>query len=285
MIENIQNLIRLKKCVEERRPLIHCITNPISIHDCANVVLAAGGRPIMAEHPREVSQITKTSQALMLNLGNITDVRMESMKKSLLTANEEKIPVLLDLVGVSCSDMRREYAKELLRMGHISVLKGNMSEILTMAGEESHSVGIDAGAEDALTSGNLKRVVSCFREFAQRNKAVILASGKADLIVSEDLAFLVENGNEMMSEITGTGCMLGALSSTFLAGTKKEEETDENSIDTVYAVLLGTIIMGIAGEMASEISHGPGTFQISFLDALYRMEEDKIIQRGKIRSI
>ena len=79
--------------------------------------------------------------------------------------------------------------------------------------------------------------------------------------------------------------MLGALSSTFLAGTKKEEEKDENSIDTVYAVLLGTIIMGIAGEMASEISHGPGTFQISFLDALYRMEEDKIIQRGKIRSI
>ena len=161
-IQNLQKMMALQKLVKKIRPLIHCITNPISIHDCAKVVLDAGGRPIMAEHPREVEQITETAQALMLNLGNITDVRMESMKRSLAAANKKGIPVLLDLVGVACSDLRREYASELLQTGTISVLKGNMSEILEMAGEESHSIGIDAGIQDTLTPENLEKVIECF---------------------------------------------------------------------------------------------------------------------------
>ena len=145
-----ESLGDLRKRIKEEKPLIHCITNPISIHDCANIILAAGTRPIMAEHPLEVEEITATAGALMLNLGNITDVRMESMERSLRTARKAGIPVLLDLVGVSCSSLRNDFSQNLLEIGGISVIKGNMSEILTAAGMPCHGAGIGARTEGAL---------------------------------------------------------------------------------------------------------------------------------------
>ena len=284
-IQNLQKMMALQKLVKKIRPLIHCITNPISIHDCANVVLAAGGRPTMAEHPREVEQITETAQALMLNLGNITDVRMESMKRSLAAANKKGIPVLLDLVGVACSDLRREYASELLQTGTISVLKGNMSEILEMAGEESHSIGIDAGIQDTLTPENLEKVIECFQSMAKRTGAVILASGKTDLIVDAAEAYAVENGDAMMSEITGTGCMLGTVCSTYLGGVHVSTAQNTCEIKMIHAVLLGAAVMGIAGELAAEDSHGPGSFQIRFLDFLYQIDGKLLGIKGKINRV
>ena len=284
-IQNLQKMMALQKLVKKIRPLIHCITNPISIHDCANVVLAAGGRPIMAEHPREVEQITETAQALMLNLGNITDVRMESMKRSLAAANKKGIPVLLDLVGVACSDLRREYASELLQTGTISVLKGNMSEILEMAGEESHSIGIDAGIQDTLTPENLEKVIECFQSMAKRTGAVILASGKTDLIVDAAEVYAVENGDAMMSEITGTGCMLGTVCSTYLGGVHVSTAQNTCEIKMIHAVLLGAAVMGIAGELAAEDSHGPGSFQIRFLDFLYQIDGKLLGIKGKINRV
>lgn len=160
-----QRILQLRKRIKEEKPLIHCITNPISIHDCANVVLAVGARPIMAEHPAEVTDITASAGALMLNLGNITDARIESMKRSMRTAMENKIPVLLDLVGVACSDLRLDLARELLSIGHPAVLKGNMSELLAVSGLPSHAIGIDAGAQDALTAENMETVSEVLRAF------------------------------------------------------------------------------------------------------------------------
>ena len=127
------------------QPLIHCITNPISIHDCANIILAAGGRPIMAEHPAEVAEITRNSHALALNLGNITDARMKSMPESLKTAASLHIPVMLDLVGTACSNLRYEFAQKLMNIHMPELLKGNMSELLAMSGQTAHAIGIDAG--------------------------------------------------------------------------------------------------------------------------------------------
>ena len=129
MIKKLENLKEQNRLT---KPLIHCITNPISIHDCANIVLASGARPIMAEHPLEVAEITSTAQVLALNLGNITDARMEAMPIALKTAVQKEIPVLLDLVGTACSTLRKNFAKELLEIHVPSVLKGNMSELLAM---------------------------------------------------------------------------------------------------------------------------------------------------------
>ena len=206
-----QKLLKLRRQIKNDKPLIHCITNPISIHDCANVILAVGARPIMAEHPAEVAGITGSAGALMLNLGNITDARIQSMKRSMRTAVEKNIPVLLDLVGVACSDLRLDLARELLSIGHPAVLKGNMSELLAVSGLPSHAIGIDAGEQDALTAENMEAVSDVLKAFSRNNQAVVLATGKQDFVTDGEQIVLIENGTPALSGITGTGCMVGAL--------------------------------------------------------------------------
>ena len=109
-----KEICQIRAAVQQEAPLIHCITNPISIHDCANVVLAAGGRPMMAEHPEEVEEITATAGALALNLGNITDARKASILIAEKAAMARKIPVILDMVGIGCSHFRRDITEEFL---------------------------------------------------------------------------------------------------------------------------------------------------------------------------
>ena len=142
----MRKLNEIRAAVRDRRPLIHCITNPISINQCANAVLAAGARPIMAEHPAEVKEITESADALVLNLGNITDVRMESMEIALRAAKEKGIPVVLDAVGTACSGLRREYAARLLATAKPAVLKGNYSEIYALYRTAYRASGVDADA-------------------------------------------------------------------------------------------------------------------------------------------
>ena len=243
-----QRILQLRKRIKEEKPLIHCITNPISIHDCANVVLAVGARPIMAEHPAEVTGITASAGALMLNLGNITDARIESMKRSMRTAMENKIPVLLDLVGVACSDLRLNLARELLRIGHPAVL----------------------------------------------------ATGKQDFVTDGERVVLVQNGSAALSGITGTGCMVGALTAAFLPGCEDniakemtdsieagvwsgvEMELNGRSGNYLAAAVLGTALMGIAGEEAEKISRGPGSFQVNLLDEIYGLSDRQLLDLLKI---
>lgn len=295
-----QRILQLRKRIKEEKPLIHCITNPISIHDCANVILAVGARPIMAEHPAEVADITASAGALMLNLGNITDARIKSMKQSMRTAMENKIPVLLDLVGVACSSLRLDLARELLSIGHPAVLKGNMSELLAVSGLPSHAIGIDAGAQDALTAENMETVSEVLKAFSRSNQAIVLATGKQDFVTDGERVVLVQNGSAALSGITGTGCMVGALTAAFLPGGEDniaKEMTD--SIETgvwsgveiglngksgnyLAAAVLGTALMGIAGEEAEKISRGPGSFQVNLLDEIYGLSDRQLLDLLKI---
>ena len=295
-----QRILQLRKLIKEEKPLIHCITNPISIHDCANVVLAVGARPIMAEHPAEVADITASAGALMLNLGNITDARIESMKRSMRTAMEKKIPVLLDLVGVACSDLRLDLARELLSIGHPAVLKGNMSELLAVSGLPSHAIGIDAGAQDALTEENIDGVSEVLKAFSRNNQAIVLATGKQDFVTDGERVVLVQNGSVALSGITGTGCMVGALTAAFLPGCEDniaKEMTDNietgvwsggemglngRSGNYLAAAVLGTALMGIAGEEAEKISRGPGSFQVNLLDEIYELSDRQLLDLLKI---
>lgn len=267
-----QKLLKLRKQIKEEKPLIHCITNPISIHDCANVVLAVGARPIMAEHPAEVADITESAGALMLNLGNITDARIQSMKRSMRTAVEKNIPVLLDLVGVACSDLRLDLARELLSIGHPAVLKGNMSELLAVSGLPSHAIGIDAGEQDALTVENIEAISDVLRAFSRNNQAVVLATGKQDFVTDGEQIVLIGNGTPVLSGIAGTGCMVGALTAAFLPGR-----------EYLAAAVLGTALMGIAGEEAEKISRGPGSFQVNLLDEIYGIADEELMERLKIQ--
>ncbi|MBR5960863.1 MAG: hydroxyethylthiazole kinase [Clostridia bacterium] len=247
----MRKLNEICSAVREKRPLIHCITNPISINQCANAILAAGARPIMAEHPAEVKEITETADALMLNLGSITDVRMQSMEISLRAAKEKGIPVVLDAVGAACSGLRREFAIRLLEMSAPAVLKGNSSEIYALYRAAYRSSGVDA--DSALSE---KEVREAAGELARKYKTTVLASAKTDIVTDSVRYALIRNGTPQLAGVTGTGCMLGALCGAYLSVCPGME-----------AATAACAVLGACGQMA-ETPKGSGTFMVNLLDAL-----------------
>ena len=214
----------------------------------------------MAEHPAEVAEITSHAQSLALNLGNITDARMKSMPESLKIATSLHIPVMLDLVGTACSNLRYEFAQKLMNIHMPELLKGNMSELLAMSGQTAHAIGIDAGVQDVLTDANRSHLKELFQEKASRWNTTLLITGKEDMIVSANKCEFITNGTPAMSQITGTGCMLGMICATYLAVT-----------DPFTAAVSAAREFGTAGERAEKNSSGPGSFQTELFDQFYNL--------------
>ena len=198
----------------------------------------------MAEHPAEVAEITRNSHALALNLGNITDARMKSMPESLKTAASLHIPVMLDLVGTACSNLRYEFAQNLMNIHMPELLKGNMSELLAMSGQTAHAIGIDAGVQDVLTDANRSHLKELFQEKASQWNTTLLITGKEDMIVSASKCEFITNGTPAMSQITGTGCQLSGMLTAFLCANPEE------MLDAAAAAVC---IMGTAGEIGGKI--------------------------------
>ncbi|AOZ97149.1 hydroxyethylthiazole kinase [Butyrivibrio hungatei] len=268
-------IIKKLKCSNK---LIHCITNPISIMQCANSVLGLGARPIMAEHPAEVVDITDSADALLINLGNITDVRMEAMRKSFETALYKRIPIVVDAVGVACSDIRKEffYKKLITAMDCICtteeskpflVIKGNYSEIKALYDDNYKGSGVDGDA-----SLNTEDIASVAKELAKDLDAVILASGKTDIVTDGERNYAVANGVKELGMITGTGCMLGAICASFLAAQ-----------EDIEAVAEACAFLGIAGERAAKEPVGSGTFLVKLLDEVSLLQDEDIRKLAKIR--
>ena len=254
--------------VRVKQPLIHCITNPISINQCANAILSVGGRPIMAEHPKEVAEITRTAQGLMLNLGNITDIRMDSIRISADIAAKNGIPILLDAVGVACSRLRRDFLRELLSLITPTVIKGNYSEINALYQNSYSSSGVDA--DDSIDTAAIDR---CSVALAKEKNTIILASGKVDVLTDGKQLVHIHNGTPQLSAVTGTGCMLGALCAACLSS--------EPSLD---AVIAACALLGISGEKA-RTSGGNGTFFVNLMDALSNLSAEDICQNIKMEEI
>lgn len=242
----------MEKADRENNCLIHCITNPISINQTANAVLALGAKPIMAEHPLEVEEITKTASALLLNTGNISDVRMASMKISLKVANSKNIPVVLDAVGCACSALRNNFVSELFSEGKFTVIKGNYSEILAIGDDAYKDIGVDA--KTGINEEDVKRAIL---KISSDTNAIVLATGKADFIGFDNSVTEVSGGSEMLSSVTGTGCILGAVIATYLAR--------EN---TFNCVVEACNFFKQCGEEATRNNAGNGTFMVNLIDAL-----------------
>ena len=249
----------LKRAVKEKKPLIHCITNPISIHACANAVLALGARPIMAEHPKEVCEITKTARALMLNLGNITDARLESMGISAETAQKNNIPFVIDVVGIACSELRRNFALGLTEKNAPAVIKGNYSEINALFSSVYRSSGVDA--DSSLKTEEIDKIAV---NLAKKYNTTVLASGKTDIVASSEKLIHINNGSAQLGGVTGTGCMQGAICACFLA-----------EGGGALAAAAACAVLGICGEKA-ETQKGSGTFFVNLLDALSVLSDSDI---------
>ncbi len=278
-VENIINSIR------SNAPLIHCITNPISINDCANAVLAVGAKPIMAEHPKEVAKITSMASVLAINLGNITDARINSIMISGKTSLENNIPSVIDAVGVTCSDIRLELAKEYINVCRPAVIKGNISEIKVLNGLSSDAAGIDVSDKDTFSSDNevkMKYTGELVKELAKKTNSVVVATGVVDTISDGCEVYYIQNGCEMMSSITGTGCMLNVLIASYISAGKY---TDTKILDNA---ICATALLGIAGERARDYTlknnAGLGTFHVRLLDEISLINAKTLCENAMISS-
>ena len=210
----------------------------------------------MAEHPKEVSEITRNAHALLINMGNITDVRMKSMRISVLTAREKGIPVILDAVGVGCSALRKEFVRNLIQDDPPDVIKGNYSEICALYDNKYKSQGVDADL-----SLDKNPVKDAAIRLALKYNCVVLASGKVDIVTDgKELAY-INNGSPQLAKITGTGCMLGAVCACC-----------ETVARGITGAVNACIIMGVCGYLA-ETDKGNGSFAINLMDRLSHLEK------------
>ena len=263
-----QTLPRLRRSLRAEQPLIHCITNHISIRICANAILALGGRPIMAEHPAEVAEITASAGALCLNLGNISDARMDAMLAAGVSAQQHKVPCVLDLVGVGCSALRLDFAHRLIREVHPVLLKGNASELRAVCGLAHHAKGIDANESDPIEN------IRAAQTAAQRFEASVLLSGAEDVVTDGAQTALIRNGVPRMADVTGTGCMQGMLAGAFLAVASPME-----------SAVSAAVLMGLSGEYAEDVfqrTQSITQFGNGLIDGIYTLSDEVLTQQARV---
>lgn len=271
-MKNLKEILETRKKLKEKSPLIHAITHPIAINMAANAILAIGGQPICAAHPDEVGEIVNMSDSLSINLGNITSERMVAMERAARAANDKEIPLAIDMVGVGASTLRFDFANKLLNNFHFDLIKGNASEIRATAIGKSSAKGVDVGEADRLRGENIKNLALEARDLALKYDSVVLITGETDLIVGNDLYIEIKNGVENLSRITGTGCMLTAIISSFMA-----------AADPLDASLLGLLIMEVAAEKVE--NDRLYTFFVSLMDEIGLISDEEILEKAKVRKV
>lgn len=261
------------EAVRKAAPLIHNITNYVTANDCANLLLACGASPIMADEPDEAEEITSICAGLNLNLGTLSQRTVLSMLSAGKRANELGRPVLLDPVGAGASGLRTGTALRLLEKIRFTALRGNASEIKTLAAGHGMTRGVDADAVDRVTDGNLEEAVSFARRFAGETGAVVIVTGAIDVVADRDRAYCVRNGHPMMSKVTGVGCQLSALTAAFLAA---------NRAHPLEAAAAAVCAMGLCGEIACSRMgplDGNAAYRGYLIDAMYNLTP-KALEEG-----
>lgn len=274
-IDIAQKVVELLNRLKNKKPLIHNITNYVTVNDCANILLAIGASPIMADDLKESADITSIASALVINIGTLNERTIESMIASGKKANELNIPVVLDPVGAGASSFRNETTKRILEEIKISVLRGNMSEIKFIAGLESETKGVDASESDLKSYSD--EGIRVAKSLAKRFNCTVAITGVCDIVSDGEKSVTIANGTKMLSNVTGTGCMTTALVGGYLGACETKE-------DLFIAAISGIVSMGICGEIAEERAGniGLGSFHMAIIDAVSNLDEDILLNRNKI---
>ncbi len=261
--------------VRKKSPLIHNITNYVTVNDCANALLACGGSPIMADDAEEVEEITTICSGLNINIGTLNSRTIESMLLAGRKAAELHHPVVLDPVGAGASRLRTDTALRLMSEIPFTVIRGNISEIKAVSGSNVATQGVDANIADRVTEENLDDVISFVKALSQKTGAVIAVTGAIDLICDREKAFVIRNGHPMMASVTGTGCMLSAITAAYVAA---------NPDAVTEAAAAAVCVMGLAGETAfSRLSEqdGNASYRNYIIDAICRMTPEQLEKGAK----
>ena len=270
------------KNIREKNPLTHCITNRVTINDCANASLAIGGSPLMAEDIDELEEIVTIADALVINIGTLTKTQIESMKFAAKTATNTNTPIILDPVGVGVSKLRNDTTIYLIENNDIATIRGNINEIKAIAkltgliDENNTAKGVDVNIDDIITQENLAANGEIIKELAAKLDTTILASGPIDILSDGETTIAIDNGDEMMPLITGSGCMLSTIVGSCVGGSAPLEGS-----------LVAILAMNIAGEKArakvDANDEGTGSFRAYLIDYLYKTNAESLINESNIQ--
>ena len=261
----IQKAALLLSAVREERPLVHCITNYVAANDSANLLLAVGASPIMADCAAEASEIAEKADGLLLNLGIPNPDKIRAMQLAGETANLLYKPVVLDPVGAGVSAYRRGALRRLLDRVQVRIIRANAGEMQTLAGGESVSEGVD-------TVGMVHHAETFAKAVAERYDCIAAVTGETDVITDGKRTVRILNGHPMLSVLTGSGCMTSALTAAFMSVAD----------DALAAAIAGIAFMGICGELAAEHSELPGSFHAALLDAAAAMTAGRFLEKIRI---
>ena len=262
-----------RECLEQvraQRPLIHSITNYVTINDVANMLLACGARPIMSDEPSDIQEITSGCQGLNVNLGMLNQQKIESIFLACEKASELGNAMVLDPVGIGASSLRQDMASRLLQEFPFTAVRGNISEIKTLALQTGKNSGVDADRSDEVREDNLDVMVKMVMEFSGQSGIVTAVTGAIDLVSDGKHCFVVRNGRAEMNRITGTGCQLSGLLTAFLAA---------NSEEPLMAAAAAVCGMGVAGEIGwtyMQEGDGNATYRNRLIDAMYHMTGEQL---------
>jgi len=254
------NIFPFLQAVRDKRPLVHHITNWVTIFDCAQVVKSFGASPVMAHAPEEADAMTSIASALVLNIGTLTTDVVESMKIAAAAANRKGIPVVLDACGAGATPFRDRKCAEILDAVKVAVIKGNRSEVSRIAGLAADTKGVDAGH----VSADLREVAS---GLAKKRACTVVITGAEDIVAGDGKLLLVRNGHPVMSTLVGTGCMAASAIGTFAGATPDR---------IPEAAAAGLACYEIAAEQAARSCEGPGSFRERLFDCVAHLDEKQI---------
>ncbi len=265
--------------IKSKTPLVHNITNYVTVNDCANILLACGASPIMSDDIEEVEEITSICTSLVINIGTLNQRTIVSMIKAGKKANELHHPVILDPVGAGASTLRTDTTFKLLDEVKFSVIRGNISEIKTVFLGYGNTKGVDADISDKITNDNIGEIITLAKKLSERTGAVIAITGAIDIVANSEKAYLIRNGHPMMGKITGTGCMLTSVLGAFCGANKN---------DILDASATAVCVMGLCGELAykkvEENDGGTSSFKMNLIDYMSKMNEKMLREGAKIES-
>ena len=256
--------------VREKSPLIHNITNYVTVNDVANIILACGASPIMSDDESEVEEITSICGGLNINIGTLSKNTIPSMFLAGKKANSLGHKVLLDPVGAGASKLRTQTAVSLISEIKFDVIRGNISEIKTLALGSGTTKGVDADVSDAVTDSNLEKSIEFVKDFAKKMDCVVAITGAIDLVSDGKKCFVIRNGKAEMGKITGTGCQLSGMMTAFIVA---------NPENVLEAAAASVCAMGLAGELGwKKMQNGEGnsTYRNRIIDAIYNMNGEQL---------
>lgn len=280
--ELLDNIDKTLKNIKEKNALTHCITNSVTINDCANAVLAIGGSPFMAEDAEELEEVVTIADVLVINIGKLSKEQINSMNVSAKVANKTNTPIVLDPVGVGVTDLRNKTTLNLIENYKMTAIRGNISEIKAIAklvgviDENNTAKGVDVNTDDIITEENLNANGELIKELANKLDTTILASGPIDILSDGETTIAIDNGDDMMPLITGSGCMLSSIVGSCIGGSSPLEGS-----------LVAILAMNIAGEKArakvDERDEGTGSFRAYLIDYLYKTDSETLVNESNIK--